>query len=87
MTTTDQWREANRQGTVHLHESTRWTLVHLDRADGTGWYLFGPGADGVRVDPGGCSPALDLLLASRAADSYIAAAVGNEVNDQGGRYT
>lgn len=79
MTTTNAWREANMHGTVQLHESGQWVLVYLDgrvhrdgRGSSVGWYLFGPAAAGVYMEPDTGSRALSLLVASRTADTYIA---------------
>lgn len=82
MTTTDNWREANASGSVHIHISTHWLLVNLEglaNLEGpvdlvtTGWYLIGREIVGLgfRADPGDNSPAVNLLLASRVADEYI----------------
>jgi len=73
MTTTDAWREIDERGTIHLHRSLAWVLVEIPSAlHSIEWRLFGPGAPGERMGGGGNSPALDLLLASRAADDRIA---------------
>lgn len=71
MSTTDHWRELDRAGMIQVHDSNQWVMICTHQND-NGWYLFGPATAGVRVDPGEDSPALNLLLASRAADAYIA---------------
>lgn len=73
MSATNNWTEVDLFGTVHLHRSNCYVLVKIDdvRLD-PGWYLFGPDAAGIRVDPGDDSAALNLLLASRGADTCIA---------------
>lgn len=73
MSTTDNWVEVDVFGSIHLHRSNSYVMVKVDdgRLD-PGWYLFGLDAAGIRVDPGADSAALNLMLASRAADTAIA---------------
>lgn len=73
MSTTDNWVEVDVFGSIQLHRSSSYVMVKVDtgRLD-AGWYLFDPDAAGIRVDPGDDSSALNLILASRAADTAIA---------------
>jgi hypothetical protein len=68
------WHETDPHGTVYLHESQRWVLVHLghdDDAPDAGWYLFGPGEPGQCLAQDDGAPAMALLKAGLAADKII----------------
>lgn len=73
MSTTENWLEARTDGGACLHRSGLWLLVYLDRPwhRPFGWYLFGPGAEGVRLPTEHTHPALARLDASRKADAYL----------------
>jgi hypothetical protein len=73
MTTTDNWREVNKAGSVYVHKGGMWALVRFEDGHNErgAWHLFGPGAPGRCMATGELNPALDLLLASRLADQHI----------------
>lgn len=75
------WRTTADSDYVYVHESGWWALLHLYDKQPAGWYLVGPGMDGVCLAPDDGKPGLALLLAARKADEIVGAAVRHAYPD------